>query len=154
MKTTKIFFQYLLDAAISSEVLPTSFNFQPLKVHNLSLLLKYPTKLYNEKIPAIIELVSSSKYSFRSWYNLIMSLRAPAVFSPEYLQILLALFNQIEQYGKVMKPLDFIKIAHKAHKLRIRSVRFWNKFYTEIMTHWSDFSIADKISLMSIVCQK
>lgn len=60
-KPYKNFFEHLLDTAISNEALPANFTFEPFRVNKLSLLLRFPTKLYTEKLPSILDYVSNNE---------------------------------------------------------------------------------------------
>lgn len=120
-------------------------------MNKISLLLQYPTKLYSEKIPPIIEHITKADVNPREWYNLVLTMRRPTGDSADFGRIANAALLQFEVHSKSMRPNEIIRLARKADQLDVNSRRFWSKVYNEAAANWEDYTFYDKIVLMEIL---
>jgi hypothetical protein len=137
---SRYFYDFLLDTAMSSETLPEGFVFEPLKVNKLSLLLQYPTNLYADKVPKIIEYLDGTVISGRDWYTLTMTLKRPTTESPEFNNIVQAILKQFENHVRTMRASELVRLSKKVEMIGVRLKRFWMKLYEEIVNSWEELS--------------
>jgi hypothetical protein len=115
----------LLRSFVSKEELPKDYNFFPLNVKSLSLLLQYPTTLYEDKVKEIQEYLGQD-FKKNDIILLIYSLQSFRG-GEDYRKIQTTILDLYEKNAKFFRWSEIVRLASKASSLEIRAGKFWAK---------------------------